>query len=103
MRKSIVVIGEGITEKYYIESLRGLSDFQIKPRSLNKKASNLKALEKEINDNNERNEIEKKKENNENVENNKLSKIIVVDKYSHSTSLKYQYNRNIRKSMMKLT
>ena len=48
MRKSIVVIGEGITEKYYIESLRGLSDFQIKPRSLNKKASNLKALEKEI-------------------------------------------------------
>lgn len=27
------------------------------------------------------------------ISNNKLSKIIVVDKYSHSTSLKYQYNQ----------
>lgn len=26
MRKAIAVIGEGITEKYYIESLKGLTD-----------------------------------------------------------------------------
>lgn len=48
MKKAIVVIGEGITEKYYIDSLKGLSPFDIKPQELNKKASNLKELEKNI-------------------------------------------------------
>lgn len=34
LRKAIAVIGEGITEKYYIESLRALAgnDFQILPQ-----------------------------------------------------------------------
>ncbi len=48
MRKAIAVIGEGITEKYYIESIRGLSPFNPEPRSLNKKASSTKFLEKTI-------------------------------------------------------
>jgi len=48
MRKAIAVIGEGITEKYYIESIRGLSPFNPEPRLLNKKASSTKFLEKTI-------------------------------------------------------
>ena len=49
-RKSIAVIGEGITEKYYIESLLSFTPcgFKIEPKSLGLKASNLKALEKAI-------------------------------------------------------
>jgi hypothetical protein len=43
-----VIIGEGITEKYYIESLKGLSPFKIEPRELGIKASSLKVLEKNI-------------------------------------------------------
>lgn len=50
MSKSIAVIGEGLTEKYFIESLRGKSRFEIKPRSLDLKASSLKALEHHIKD-----------------------------------------------------
>ena len=45
MRKTIAVIGEGITEKYYIESLKGLSPFNVLPKELNSKASSLKKLE----------------------------------------------------------
>lgn len=48
MRKTIAVIGEGITEKYYIESLKGISPFEIMPRELGIKASNLKSLDKNI-------------------------------------------------------
>lgn len=48
MKKSIAVIGEGITEKYYIESLKGLSPFIILPKELNRKASSLDTLEKHI-------------------------------------------------------
>lgn len=47
-KRAIAVIGEGITEKYYIESIRGLSDFEITPRELGRKASNLQALKKNI-------------------------------------------------------
>ena len=49
MRKTIAIIGEGITEKYYIESLKGISPFVIMPRELGIKASNLRSLEKNIN------------------------------------------------------
>jgi len=45
MRKAIAVIGEGITEKFYIESLKGLSPFNILPQELGTKASSLKELE----------------------------------------------------------
>lgn len=48
MRKAIAVIGEGITEKYYIESLKGLTAFDILPKTLNNRASSLKDLEKVI-------------------------------------------------------
>lgn len=48
MRKSIAVIGEGITEKYYVESLKGISPFTIIPRELGIKASSLKSLSKNI-------------------------------------------------------
>ncbi|MCD8165132.1 MAG: RloB family protein [Bacteroides sp.] len=48
MRKAIAVIGEGITEKYYIESLRGLSPFTLLPKELGKKASSLAELENSI-------------------------------------------------------
>lgn len=48
MRKTIAIIGEGITEKYYIESLKGISPFVIMPRELGLKASNLMQLEKNI-------------------------------------------------------
>ena len=48
MRKTIAVIGEGITEKFYIQSLKGISPFVIMPRELGIKASNLKSLEKNI-------------------------------------------------------
>ncbi len=48
MKKAIAVIGEGITEKYYIESLKGLSPFDIRPQELGKKASNLQKLEMNI-------------------------------------------------------
>ena len=48
MRKAIAVIGEGITEKYYIESLKGLTPFTLLPKELGKKASSLTALEKSI-------------------------------------------------------
>jgi hypothetical protein len=50
MRKAIAIIGEGITEKYYIESLKGLSPFTIFPKELGRKASNLKTLESQIKD-----------------------------------------------------
>jgi hypothetical protein len=49
MRKTIAVIGEGITEKYYIQSLKGLSPFDVMPRELGIKASSLKSLSKDIN------------------------------------------------------
>lgn len=48
MKKAIAVIGEGITEKYYIESLKGHSQFDVRPRELGKKASSMIALEKTI-------------------------------------------------------
>lgn len=48
MRKAIAVIGEGITEKYYVESLKGLSTFQIRPKELGKKASSLNKLDENI-------------------------------------------------------
>lgn len=48
MKKAIAVIGEGITEKYYIESLKGLSPFDVRPQELGKKASSLKKLESNI-------------------------------------------------------
>lgn len=48
MRKTIAVIGEGITEKYYIESLKGISPFVVMPRELGIKASSLKSLDKNI-------------------------------------------------------
>jgi hypothetical protein len=48
MRKTIAVIGEGITEKYYIESIKGLTPFTIMPRELGIKASSLKSLAKDI-------------------------------------------------------
>ena len=49
-KKAVAVIGEGITEKYYIESLRGLvgRNFQILPQQLGLKASSLVELEKAI-------------------------------------------------------
>ncbi len=50
IRKVIAVIGEGITEKYYIESLKGLSQFTILPQELGRKASSLKKLEENIKD-----------------------------------------------------
>ena len=48
MKKTIAIIGEGITEKYYIESLKSLSNFSILPRELNRKASSLTKLAQEI-------------------------------------------------------
>ncbi|MBK8806816.1 MAG: RloB domain-containing protein [Bacteroidales bacterium] len=48
MKKAIAVIGEGITEKYYIESLKGISPFDIRPQELGKKASSLNKLEANI-------------------------------------------------------
>lgn len=48
MKKTVAVIGEGITEKYYIESLKGLAAFDIKPNSLNRNASSIKKLEKSV-------------------------------------------------------
>lgn len=48
MKKTIAIIGEGLTEKFYIESLKGISPFVIMPRELGIKASNLKSLEKTI-------------------------------------------------------
>lgn len=48
MRKTIALIGEGIAEKYYIDSLKGISPFVIMPRELGIKASNLKSLNKNI-------------------------------------------------------
>lgn len=50
MRKTIAIIGEGITEKYYIESLKGLSPFSILPKELGKKASSLSKLAENINE-----------------------------------------------------
>lgn len=47
-RETIAIIGEGITEKYYIESLKGLSPFTLLPQELGKKASSLKDLENSI-------------------------------------------------------
>lgn len=47
-KRAIAVIGEGITEKYYIESLKGLSPFTIVPRELGIKASNLEKLKSNI-------------------------------------------------------
>lgn len=48
MRKAIAIIGEGITEKYYIESLRGMSPFTAFPMELGKKASSLPKLRKDV-------------------------------------------------------
>lgn len=48
MRKTIAVIGEGITEKYYIQSIKGMSPFTVLPNSLNQRASSLKDLQKAI-------------------------------------------------------
>lgn len=48
MKKTIAVIGEGITEKYYIESLKGKAPFDIKPSSLDRNASSLSKLEEAI-------------------------------------------------------
>jgi len=47
-RKTIAVIGEGITEKYYIESLKGVSSFTVRPQELGKRASSIKELAKHI-------------------------------------------------------
>lgn len=47
-KKAITIIGEGVTEKYYIESLKNLSPFSITPKELGKKASSLKTLEQNI-------------------------------------------------------
>lgn len=48
MKKAFAIIGEGITEKYYIESLKGLTRFNVLPKALNNRASSLKELEKFI-------------------------------------------------------
>jgi hypothetical protein len=48
MRKTVAIIGEGITEKYYIESLKGMSPFTAFPMELGKKASSLPKLRKDI-------------------------------------------------------
>ncbi len=50
VNKTIAIIGEGITEKYYIESLKDIAsqNISILPKSLGTKASNLKQLEKTI-------------------------------------------------------
>ena len=48
MKKAVAVIGEGITEKYYIESLKGLAAFDVKPNSLNRNASSIKKLEESV-------------------------------------------------------
>lgn len=48
MKKTIAVIGEGITEKYYIESIKRLSDFKVMPSELGKRASSLKKLKDDI-------------------------------------------------------
>lgn len=50
VHKAIAVIGEGITEKYYVESLRSLAgtNFQIVPQQLGIKASSLDELGKAI-------------------------------------------------------
>lgn len=47
-RKAIAIIGEGITEKYYIESLKGMSPFTLLPQELNTRASSLHELEQSI-------------------------------------------------------
>lgn len=47
-KKAIAVIGEGITEKFYIESLKGKSPFDVRPQELGIKASSLKKLESTI-------------------------------------------------------
>lgn len=49
-RKAIAIIGEGITEKFYIESLKGISPFTVKPRALKQKASSLAKLNDFIQD-----------------------------------------------------
>lgn len=48
MRKSVAVIGEGITEKYFIESLRGFTPFELRPKTLGLRVSSLVTLEKHI-------------------------------------------------------
>ncbi|REC42973.1 RloB family protein [Chryseobacterium sp. 5_R23647] len=48
MKKAVAVIGEGITEKYYIESLKGKAPFDIKPNSLDRNASSINKLEEAI-------------------------------------------------------
>lgn len=50
VHKAVAVIGEGITEKYYVESLRSLAgtNFQIVPQQLGIKASSLDELGKAI-------------------------------------------------------
>jgi hypothetical protein len=50
MKRTIAIIGEGITEKYYIESLKGLTPFTVLPQALGRKASSLKELDKAIHD-----------------------------------------------------
>lgn len=48
MKRTIAIIGEGITEKFYIESLKGLTPFTVLPQALGRKASSLKKLDDEI-------------------------------------------------------
>lgn len=45
-REAIAIIGEGITEKCYINSLKGICPFNILPQQLGTRASSLKDLEK---------------------------------------------------------
>jgi len=47
-RETAAIIGEGITEKYYIESIKDLTKVSVLPRELNRKASNLQTLQREI-------------------------------------------------------
>jgi hypothetical protein len=50
MKRTIAIIGEGITEKFYIESLKCLTPFTVLPQALGRKASSLKELDKAIRD-----------------------------------------------------
>lgn len=47
-KKAISVIGEGMTEMYYIESFLKLSEFTVMPKMLNNRASDLNSLRKYI-------------------------------------------------------
>lgn len=47
-KKAVAIIGEGITEKYYIESIQGMTPFNMHPQCLHHKASSLKDLKQHI-------------------------------------------------------